>query len=61
MLMQKAQPLICDARVFTQFDQGLLETGRLHLGLQCAERFDGVGRGLIKVHAGFHGRSPSSV
>jgi hypothetical protein len=53
MLMQNAQPLICDARV-DQFDQRLFEAAALHLRFKRAERFDGVGRGLIGVQPGFH-------
>ena len=40
-----------------QLDQRLFESRRLDLGLQRDERFDGVGRGLLKVYAWLHGRS----
>jgi hypothetical protein len=36
-----------------QFDQRLLKAGCLHLRFQCAQRFDGVGRGLVKFMRGF--------
>jgi hypothetical protein len=60
MLMQNAQPLICDARVLTSFDQGLLEAAALDMGLERAKRLHGVGRDLIGIQSRFHGGPPSA-
>ena len=58
MLMQKAQPLICEARVLTSSISDFSRPEAWIWVFQRAQRFDGVGGGLVEVHAGFHGRSP---
>ena len=58
MLMQKAQPLICEARVLTSSISDFSRPRGLDLGFQRAERFDGVGGGLVEIHPGLHAHSP---
>jgi hypothetical protein len=50
MLMQNAQPLICEAGP-DQLDQGLFEAAALDLGFQRGEGLDGVGCGLEIVYS----------